>query len=77
MGLSGQRRRYGHVKLTLACTQQLLCLTPLYLQVLITVPLTLLQQNFIQFNPPLPERKLKAIYSLGTGIIEKVIFSDK
>lgn len=42
-------------------------------QVLVTVPLTLLQKNFIQFNPPLPERKLKAIHSLGAGIIEKVL----
>lgn len=42
------------------------------IQVLVTVPLTLLQKNMIQFNPPLPERKLKAIHSLGAGIIEKV-----
>lgn len=41
-------------------------------QVLVTVPLTLLQKNLIQFYPPLPERKLKAIHSLGAGIIEKV-----
>lgn len=41
-------------------------------QVLVTVPLTLLQKNLIQFNPLLPERKLKAIHSLGAGIIEKV-----
>uniref|UniRef100_A0A3Q3NRV8 Amine oxidase n=1 Tax=Labrus bergylta TaxID=56723 RepID=A0A3Q3NRV8_9LABR len=40
--------------------------------VLVTVPLTLLQKNLIQFNPPLPERKLKAIHSLGAGIIEKI-----
>uniref|UniRef100_A0A3Q1EZ62 [histone-H3]-N(6),N(6)-dimethyl-L-lysine(4) FAD-dependent demethylase n=1 Tax=Acanthochromis polyacanthus TaxID=80966 RepID=A0A3Q1EZ62_9TELE len=40
--------------------------------VLVTVPLTLLQKNMIQFNPPLPERKLKAIHSLGVGIIEKI-----
>uniref|UniRef100_A0A3Q2VT00 [histone-H3]-N(6),N(6)-dimethyl-L-lysine(4) FAD-dependent demethylase n=1 Tax=Haplochromis burtoni TaxID=8153 RepID=A0A3Q2VT00_HAPBU len=40
--------------------------------VLVTVPLTLLQRNLIQFNPPLPERKLKAIHSLGAGIIEKI-----
>uniref|UniRef100_A0A3Q3R0G8 [histone-H3]-N(6),N(6)-dimethyl-L-lysine(4) FAD-dependent demethylase n=1 Tax=Monopterus albus TaxID=43700 RepID=A0A3Q3R0G8_MONAL len=41
-------------------------------QVLVTVPLTLLQKNLIQFNPPLPEKKLKAIHSLGAGIIEKI-----
>uniref|UniRef100_A0A4W6DTZ3 Lysine demethylase 1B n=1 Tax=Lates calcarifer TaxID=8187 RepID=A0A4W6DTZ3_LATCA len=41
-------------------------------KVLVTVPLTLLQKNVIQFNPPLPERKLKAIHSLGVGIIEKI-----
>ncbi|KAE8282267.1 Lysine-specific histone demethylase 1B [Larimichthys crocea] len=41
-------------------------------KVLVTVPLTLLQKNMIQFNPPLPERKLKAIHSLGAGIIEKI-----
>nr|XP_057904009.1 lysine-specific histone demethylase 2 isoform X3 [Doryrhamphus excisus] len=40
-------------------------------KLLLTVPLTLLQRNFIQFNPPLPERKMKAIHSLGAGIIEK------
>ncbi|XP_046875001.1 lysine-specific histone demethylase 1B isoform X1 [Hypomesus transpacificus] len=41
-------------------------------KVLVTVPLTLLQSNSIQFIPPLPERKLKAIHSLGAGIIEKI-----
>uniref|UniRef100_A0A8C9SPC5 Amine oxidase n=1 Tax=Scleropages formosus TaxID=113540 RepID=A0A8C9SPC5_SCLFO len=41
-------------------------------KVLVTVPLALLQKNTIQFNPPLPERKLKAIHSLGAGIIEKI-----
>uniref|UniRef100_A0A3Q2TCI5 Lysine demethylase 1B n=1 Tax=Fundulus heteroclitus TaxID=8078 RepID=A0A3Q2TCI5_FUNHE len=41
-------------------------------KVLVTVPLTLLQKNLISFSPPLPERKLKAIHSLGAGIIEKI-----
>uniref|UniRef100_A0A8C7Y4U1 [histone-H3]-N(6),N(6)-dimethyl-L-lysine(4) FAD-dependent demethylase n=1 Tax=Oryzias sinensis TaxID=183150 RepID=A0A8C7Y4U1_9TELE len=41
-------------------------------KVLVTVPLILLQKNLIHFNPPLPERKLKAIHSLGAGIIEKI-----
>lgn len=41
-------------------------------QVLVTVPLALLQKNAIQFNPPLSEKKIKAINSLGAGVIEKV-----
>lgn len=38
-----------------------------------TVPLALLQNNAIHFNPPLSEKKIKAINSLGAGVIEKVI----
>ncbi|XP_048849834.1 lysine-specific histone demethylase 1B [Brienomyrus brachyistius] len=41
-------------------------------KVLVTIPLALLQKNTVQFNPPLPERKLKAINSLGAGVIEKI-----
>ncbi|XP_077599360.1 lysine-specific histone demethylase 2 isoform X2 [Stigmatopora nigra] len=41
-------------------------------KVLVTLPLTLLQKNYIHFVPPLPERKMKAIHSLGGGIIEKI-----
>lgn len=43
-----------------------------FFQVLVTVPLALLQKNAIQFNPPLSEKKIKAINSLGAGVIEKV-----
>nr|XP_044992336.1 lysine-specific histone demethylase 1B isoform X3 [Jaculus jaculus] len=41
-------------------------------KVLVTVPLAILQKGAIQFNPPLSEKKMKAINSLGAGIIEKV-----
>nr|XP_009937713.1 PREDICTED: lysine-specific histone demethylase 1B isoform X2 [Opisthocomus hoazin] len=41
-------------------------------KVLVTVPLALLQKNAIQFNPPLSEKKVKAINSLGAGVIEKI-----
>ncbi|KAM3928456.1 lysine-specific histone demethylase 2 isoform 2-T2 [Leptodactylus fuscus] len=41
-------------------------------KVLVTVPLALLQKSIIHFNPPLPEKKVKAINCLGAGIIEKI-----
>ncbi|XP_053571814.1 lysine-specific histone demethylase 2 [Bombina bombina] len=41
-------------------------------KVLVTAPLALLQKGVIKFNPPLPEKKVKAINSLGAGIIEKI-----
>ncbi|XP_010071247.1 PREDICTED: lysine-specific histone demethylase 1B isoform X2 [Pterocles gutturalis] len=41
-------------------------------KVLVTIPLALLQKNAIQFNPPLSEKKIKAINSLGAGVIEKI-----
>ncbi|KAG8133359.1 putative Lysine-specific histone demethylase 1B protein [Naja naja] len=41
-------------------------------KVLIAVPLTILQKPAIQFNPALSDRKMKAINSLGAGVIEKI-----
>ena len=41
-------------------------------RVIVTVPLALLKAEVIRFCPPLPERKVEAIRSLGAGIIEKV-----
>ncbi|CAH2284437.1 Lysine-specific histone demethylase 1B [Pelobates cultripes] len=41
-------------------------------KVLVTAPLAILQKGVIQFNPPLAEKKVKAINSLGAGIIEKI-----
>uniref|UniRef100_A0A670IEK9 Flavin-containing amine oxidase domain-containing protein 1 n=1 Tax=Podarcis muralis TaxID=64176 RepID=A0A670IEK9_PODMU len=41
-------------------------------KVLVAVPLTILQKGAILFNPALSERKMKAINSLGAGVIEKI-----
>nr|XP_060630866.1 lysine-specific histone demethylase 2 isoform X2 [Anolis sagrei ordinatus] len=41
-------------------------------KVLVAVPLTILHKGAIQFNPALSERKMKAINSLGAGVIEKI-----
>uniref|UniRef100_A0A2D4P013 L-amino-acid oxidase n=1 Tax=Micrurus surinamensis TaxID=129470 RepID=A0A2D4P013_MICSU len=41
-------------------------------KVLVAVPLTILQKPAIQFNPALSDRKMKAINSLGAGVIEKI-----
>lgn len=42
-------------------------------KVIITVPLSILQEASITFQPPLTSEKIKAIHSLGAGITEKVI----
>jgi monoamine oxidase len=42
-------------------------------QVIITLPLALLQQNAVVFEPELPETKLHAIHGLGSGSITKLI----
>ena len=41
-------------------------------KVIVTVPLSLLKKNVIEFKPELPQDKQQAIESLGTGLIEKV-----
>ncbi|XP_076457291.1 lysine-specific histone demethylase 2-like isoform X2 [Babylonia areolata] len=42
-------------------------------RVLLTVPLAVLKSGQVQFHPPLPDDKIKAITSLGVGKVEKVI----
>ncbi|MEM7772621.1 MAG: NAD(P)/FAD-dependent oxidoreductase [Cyanobacteria bacterium P01_A01_bin.37] len=42
-------------------------------QVVITLPLALLQENAVEFAPKLPDAKLNAIYGLGAGHITKLI----
>ncbi|XP_061405386.1 LOW QUALITY PROTEIN: lysine-specific histone demethylase 2 [Lethenteron reissneri] len=41
-------------------------------KVLVTIPLALMQLGVLEFCPPLPERKIKALQSLGAGLIEKI-----
>lgn len=40
-------------------------------QVIVTLPLGVLKANQVQFNPPLPEDKTKAIQTLGMGVLNK------
>lgn len=42
--------------------------------VLVTVPLGALKQNLINFNPPLPNTKKKAIEDINLGNVNKVVF---
>lgn len=41
--------------------------------VLVTVPLGVLKRDVIAFEPPLPERKRRAIADMGFGVLNKVI----
>ncbi|QSL64175.1 hypothetical protein MERGE_000330 [Pneumocystis wakefieldiae] len=42
-------------------------------KVIITVPLGVLKKSSIQFNPPLPEWKMKSIERLSFGLLNKII----
>ena len=42
-------------------------------QVIITLPLALLQENAVEFAPKLPDNKLNAIHGLGAGHITKLM----
>lgn len=39
---------------------------------MVTVPLGVLKQGSIQFEPPLPQRKLDSIQRMGFGVLNKV-----
>ena len=43
--------------------------------VVVTVPIGVLKAQTIEFDPPLPARKLTAIENVGAGIVEKVILT--
>ena len=42
---------------------------------IVTVPLGVLQQNSIQFNPPLPESKKEIISKLQMGVLNKIVLT--
>ena len=42
---------------------------------IVTVPLGVLQQNSIQFNPPLPESKKESISKLQMGVLNKIVLT--
>ena len=44
---------------------------------IVTVPLGVLQQNSIQFNPPLPESKKESINKLQMGVLNKIVLTFK
>ena len=44
-------------------------------RVIVTVPLGVLKAQTIAFDPPLPERKRRAIERLGFGLLNKVVLS--
>ncbi len=48
-------------------------------KVLVTVPLPILQSNYIQFNPPLPSEKIAAVNNIGfpDGIKAFIEFSER
>lgn len=48
-------------------------------RVLVTVPLGVLKNGSIEFEPPLPDDKLQAIERLGMGVLDKVVlrFDDQ
>lgn len=42
---------------------------------LVTVPLGVLKESSIKFEPPLPQRKLDSIQRMGFGVLNKVCHS--
>ncbi|XP_052085769.1 lysine-specific histone demethylase 2-like [Mytilus californianus] len=46
-------------------------------KVIVTLPLAVLKNGIVQFNPPLPQNKVMAIQQLGVGYMEKVVLQFK